>query len=204
MWTLVTVVLYCVAVGLFLLLWDKLQKGNVKLAVLVLLALPLIDVPIARTRYNTCIDYKVRTVVGAYKDNLELVRIGLDPSDVDSRLEAAELAVCEGAEKASGQRQMCIFTVRDDHPVARYVAEIFDALRGVDQSTKVMKLNKTRSCSERLLSSTRSNTQANLIAATAGLFCIVIFCIALKDFIDHPWYNAPSEPPASSNDDKTE
>eukprot|EP01064_Diplonema_japonicum_P008063 TRINITY_DN1559_c0_g1_i2.p1 TRINITY_DN1559_c0_g1~~TRINITY_DN1559_c0_g1_i2.p1 ORF type:complete len:263 (+),score=26.53 TRINITY_DN1559_c0_g1_i2:63-851(+) len=200
LWAGLTVFLIGIWAALALLMCDTMLKKSFKMAILLGVALLVMDVPMSRTKYNTCIEHKVKAVVEKYKEDLASVKSGLDPADYDgSILERAETAVCEGATLAAEKRQSCIYTIRDAHPISKAVSEVFDLIRGVDQSTKVKNLSLTRSCSQRLESSTRSNANANFIAIAAGCYCLLVFVFALKSFLENPFYNTTPESPSNGH-----
>jgi hypothetical protein len=150
-------------------------------AILILVvSLVVIDVSSARIRYHyrlvndlTPMKEAIETNKYAYHGTIPVALQNCHAYDRESGLyiHNCTLSACEqNALLLSETRQRILLDVRSRHPFAEWISEVFDNLRGVDQTDKISSLFSRKPC-ERIIS---SSDKTNLIIDVSSAICILI------------------------------
>ena len=140
-----------------------------------ILSLIMLDISIARLRYH----YMLLSIVSPIKADIQNdlynfhgeVSESLKGCQAFDRVSGSfvhncSLSACEqNALLLSQRRQEVLGAVRAFHPTSRVVAELFDGMRGVNQSEKVERLFSRKSCEGVISSSDKTNMWIDILAA---------------------------------------
>ncbi len=157
------------------------QKRPWLLSILILVvSIVVIDVSSARMRYHyrlvndlTPMKEAIETNKYAYHGTIPVALQNCHAYDRESGLyiHNCTLSACEqNALLLSETRQRILLDVRSRHPFAEWISELFDNLRGVDQTDKISSLFSRKPC-ERIIS---SSDKTNLIIDVSSAICILI------------------------------
>jgi hypothetical protein len=148
-------------------------------------ALFMLDMATSRLRYHyllvstlSPVKAEVQSSIYNYHGEIpaELQECKAFDRDTKQYIHSCSLSACEqNAIMLSQRRQNILHSVREAHPLSRWVSELFDDARGMDQFNKIERLFARKTCEGVISSSDKTNVYMDLCAL--GTFILSLFAL---------------------------
>lgn len=155
-------------------------------------ALAMLDLSVSRLRYHFLLRSSVSPVKTQVQADIynyhgeipqELQGCQAFDREVNAYVHNCALSACEqNAVMLSEKRQEILHSVRAAHPTSRWVSELFDEARGMDQLRKIERLFARKSCEGVISSSDKTNMYMDLCAIGTLILSLFIFFRTVRNF----------------------
>ena len=172
-----------------------LHSSRLRKVLLLVLALTtsllMLDISISRLKYHslllsslTPMKRQVQTDIYNYHGDIPEELQGCKAFDRISNeyVHNCSLSACEqNAVMLSEKRQEILHSVRAAHPTSRWISELFDGARGMDQLKKIERLFVRKSCEGVISSSDKTNMYMDLCALGTLILSLYVLFRTLKN-----------------------